>query len=60
MEGAKAAAQRTENSRRRHNYLPFIIEVLKVLAEKDRLVDVVKKAKERSAELRARMAAQKA
>lgn len=50
IEKAKAASQRTENIRRRHNYLPFIIELLKVLAEKGRLVDVVQKAKEKSKE----------
>ena len=30
-----------ESIRRRHNYLPFIMEMLKVLAEDGRLVDLV-------------------
>lgn len=36
-----------ENTRRKHNYLPFIIETLKILAEKEKLVDLVNKAKSR-------------
>ncbi|KAL5969708.1 Ubiquitin carboxyl-terminal hydrolase isozyme L5 [Taenia solium] len=47
-ERARIAEQRSENNRRRHNYLPFIIELLKVLAEKNLLTDVVHRAKERS------------
>ncbi|CDI97625.1 ubiquitin carboxyl terminal hydrolase isozyme [Echinococcus multilocularis] len=47
-ERARIAEQRSENNRRRHNYLPFIIELLKVLAENNLLTDVVHRAKERS------------
>merc|ERR1712157_409983 len=33
-----------ENARRRHNYLPFCVELLKALAREDKLKDVVEKA----------------
>ncbi|KAL5108473.1 Ubiquitin carboxyl-terminal hydrolase isozyme L5 [Taenia crassiceps] len=52
-ERARIAEQRSENNRRRHNYLPFIIELLKVLAEKNLLTDVVHRAKERSQSVQA-------
>lgn len=32
-----------ENIRRRHNYLPFIMELLKVLAEDGKLIGLVEK-----------------
>jgi len=32
-----------ENIRRRHNYLPFIMELLKILAEDGKLVGLVEK-----------------
>jgi ubiquitin carboxyl-terminal hydrolase L5 len=44
----------TENIRRRHNYLPFIMELLKILAQEGKLVDLVAKAKEKAAEKRER------
>lgn len=56
LEKDKAAAQRTENLRRRHNYLPFIVELLKVLAENGRLVSAVRKAKEKSEKLQEKAA----
>lgn len=42
---------RVENVRRRHNYLPFIVELLKSLASKEQLLPVYQKAKEKAAEL---------
>ncbi|VDP93043.1 unnamed protein product [Echinostoma caproni] len=44
-EKRKAANHRQENIRRRHNYLPLIVELLKTLAEEGCLVDYVNKAK---------------
>ena len=35
----------TENIRRRHNYLPFIVELLKTLASQGTLVDLVSEVK---------------
>ena len=40
-----------ENVRRRHNYLPFIVELLKHLASNDQLIPVYEKAKQKSIEL---------
>jgi ubiquitin carboxyl-terminal hydrolase L5 len=34
-----------ENMRRKHNYLPFVMELVKILAENEKLVDLVKQAK---------------
>jgi len=40
-----------ENIRRRHNYLPFIVELLKQLASTEQLIPVYERAKEKSIEL---------
>ncbi len=44
-EDRKRIGFRKENIRRKHNYLPFVMELLKVLAEEGKLVDLVNKAK---------------
>ncbi|KAK6053629.1 hypothetical protein COOONC_08864 [Cooperia oncophora] len=43
-EGHKIDTYRRENARRRHNYLPFIVEILRILAKEGRLVPMVEKA----------------
>ena len=40
-----------ENVRRRHNYLPFIVELLKQLASNEQLIPVFEKAKAKAIEL---------
>lgn len=35
---------RKENVRRRHNYVPFILEMLKILAKEEKLVPLVEQA----------------
>jgi len=46
----KRSKYKTENVRRRHNYLPFIVELLKTLASQGTLVDLVSEAKEKTEE----------
>ena len=46
-EERKRQAHRKENVRRKHNYLPLIMELLKVLAEENKLVDQVKHISEK-------------
>jgi len=51
-EEQKQRLYRIENIRRKHNYLPLIVEILKSLGQEGLLVPLVEKAKERSAELK--------
>lgn len=48
-EDAKMARYQLEMVRRRHNYLPFIITLLKILGEEKKLLPLLEKAKERAA-----------
>jgi ubiquitin carboxyl-terminal hydrolase L5 len=43
-EDEKFTRYRNENIRRRHNYLPFIVELLKILAKENKLTSLVEKA----------------
>uniref|UniRef100_A0A1I7TNT2 Ubiquitin carboxyl-terminal hydrolase n=1 Tax=Caenorhabditis tropicalis TaxID=1561998 RepID=A0A1I7TNT2_9PELO len=49
-EDRKMATYRKENARRRHNYTPFIIQLLKILAKEGKLVPLVEKAYETAKE----------
>ncbi|GMI22558.1 hypothetical protein TeGR_g10182 [Tetraparma gracilis] len=46
-EEAKRAGWETENARRQHNSIPFVIELVRQLAEKGKLRDVMKKGEEK-------------
>jgi len=48
-EDEKAMEYKKENIRRRHNYIPFIVELLKILAKENKLVPLVKQAQEKAA-----------
>merc|ERR1711997_634783 len=50
-EEMKRAKWRSENIRRRHNYLPLIMELLRSLASRGELLPIYNKAKEKSMEL---------
>lgn len=45
-EEEKRLNYRKENVRRRHNYTPFIVELLKILAKEGKLVSLVEKGVE--------------
>jgi ubiquitin carboxyl-terminal hydrolase L5 len=46
----RRAKWRKENIRRRHNYLPFIVELLRGLADQGELVSVYQRAKTKALE----------
>lgn len=46
----KSKKYKTENIRRKHNYLPLIMELLKVLSKEGKLVPLYQKAKEKAIE----------
>jgi ubiquitin carboxyl-terminal hydrolase L5 len=45
-EEVRRRSWQTENTRRKHNFTPFLIEMLKCLRDKDALLPLVKKARE--------------
>lgn len=47
---AKKKRYKVENIRRKHNYLPLIVELLKMLAEQGQLLPIYEKAKLRALE----------
>lgn len=47
---AKKKRYKIENIRRKHNYLPLIVELLKMLAEQGQLLPIYEKAKLRAQE----------
>jgi len=51
-EEKKEHRYKVENIRRKHNYLPFIMELLKILAENKKLLPLVEQAKQTSAKKR--------
>ena len=53
QERQRQANWKTENERRRHNYVPVIFEVLKQLAQKRMLKTLFDEAKERKAKKQA-------
>jgi ubiquitin carboxyl-terminal hydrolase L5 len=53
QEEQKRAAWAKENDRRQHNYIPFVIELIKQLAEKSKLRGMVAQGDERAASKRA-------
>lgn len=48
-EDVKMAKYQQEMARRKHNYIPFIVQLLKILAEEKKLTPLLEKAKERAA-----------
>ncbi|XP_075161535.1 ubiquitin carboxy-terminal hydrolase L5 [Haematobia irritans] len=58
-EAEKRKRYRIENVRRKHNYLPFIVELLKMLGERGQLMPIYEKAKQRALEREATSAKSK-
>lgn len=48
-EDNKMKRYKVENIRRKHNYLPLIVEILKILANEKELIPLYEKAKTKSA-----------
>lgn len=48
----KSRRYKLENIRRKHNYLPLIMEILKTLGQEGRLGELVEKAKERAVQMK--------
>lgn len=46
----KKKRYKVENIRRKHNYLPLIVELLKMLGEQGQLLPIYEKAKQRALE----------
>jgi len=53
-EEEKRKKWKIENVRRRHNYIPFIMNTLKILAERGELLPLLEKAKQKSSEKKTR------
>ena len=49
-EDNKRSRYRIENTRRKHNYLPFIMEMLTMLGNEGELLPIYQKAKQRAIE----------